>query len=98
MGGALTDGATPRYQLGSAAAFEGSGGFIDQLLDDRCDRLFAVDHADRLARHERAGLAIAVDPRSLERASPVMLDLQLGLGHLDRALVEPLGDFALLGG
>ena len=33
-----------------------------------------------------------------KRASPIMLDLELGLAHLDRAVVEQAGNFALLGG
>ena len=54
------------------------------------DRLLALDHADRLAGHDRAALDIAVDHRAAQRARPIMLDLQLGLGHLDLAFVELL--------
>ena len=45
-----------------------------------------------------AALDVAVDHRAAQRAGPIMLDLELGLGHFDRALVEQLGDLALLGG
>ncbi len=44
-----------------------------------------------------AMLDIALDHRAAQRAGPVMLDLELRLGHLDPALVERLRDLALLG-
>src|SRR5689334_424069 len=78
----LSDGAFPRNALGSAATFECGGGFVDQFFDNRRDRLLAVDHADRLARHDRAAFNVAVNHGALQRARPVMLDLQLRLGHL----------------
>ena len=40
----------------------------------------------------------SVDHGAAQRARPVMLDLELRLGHFDRALVELAGDLALLGG
>jgi hypothetical protein len=66
--------------------------------DDLGDGLFGGDHADRLARHQRAVLDIAVDHRAAQRAGPEMLDLELRLAHVDLARIEQLGDFDLLGG
>src|SRR3546814_864847 len=37
------------------------GRFGEQFVDDRLDRLLARNHADRLARHDRSVLYIAVD-------------------------------------
>src|SRR3546814_18337814 len=42
------------------------GRFGEQFVDDRLDRLLARNHADRLARHDRSVLYIAV-ARSEER-------------------------------
>src|SRR3982751_753943 len=79
-----------------APAFERSGRLIDEFLDDCRDRFLAADHADRLAGHDRATFNIAIDHRAAERAGPIMLDLELSLGHFDCALIQLLGDLALL--
>src|SRR6476661_2760304 len=96
-------GMAERYQMAArraislTAAFERCGRLVDQLLDDRGDGLFPVDHAHRLASHDGARLDIAIDHGAAQGPGPIMLDLELRLGHLDRALVEQVGDLALLG-
>jgi len=73
-------------------------GLVEQGRDDLGQGLFLAHHAHRLAGHHRAMLDIAVDHGAAQRSGPIMLDLELGLAHLDLAVVEKLGNFALLGG
>src|SRR4051794_26779053 len=81
-----------------AAAFKRGGRFVDEFLADRRDGFLAGHQADRLAGHDRTAFDVPVDHRAAQRARPIMLDLELGLAHFDGAVVELLGDLALLRG
>ena len=83
-------GARPGGSGLGGAPLQRVGGLVHQLGEDVGDGRLLLDHADRLAGHDRAGLDVALDHRAAQRAGPIMLDLELGLGHLDLPLVEQL--------
>src|SRR5580692_1941824 len=68
---------SPGRSGGQAPGGERGGGLADQFLYDFGDRLFGGDHTDRLTRHDRSHLDVAIDYRAAQRASPEVLDRQL---------------------
>ena len=56
----------PKLAERLSAALQRRGRFVDQLLDDRRDRLLAGDHADRLPGHNGAALDVAINYRAAE--------------------------------
>ena len=57
----------------------------DQFIQDFQGRLFTGNHADALARHQRAVLHIALDHGAAQGAGPEMLDLKLSFLLVDLA-------------
>src|SRR6185295_17744624 len=79
----------------AAASTERLDRLIDQLRDYLRGRLLLCDHADALARHQRAVFGVALDHRTAQRAGPEMLDLQLRRVLGQRAAAEFGDDLAL---
>src|ERR1700679_3163222 len=83
--------------LSVVARAQQRGRLRDQLGKDLGGRLLLRDQPDRLPRHQRAPLDIALDHRPARRAGPEMLDLELGLALRQRTGVEPPDHGPLLG-